>query len=51
VSKNFERWTELAALVAREQDSVKLVELASEMNLVFNQKATSLDPPASKPSE
>jgi hypothetical protein len=45
VSKNFERWNELAARCLDEQDSAKLTELASEMNLVLIQKTPRLDPP------
>jgi hypothetical protein len=44
MSKNFERWTELAAQAAQEQDVVKLTALASEMNFVLNQKTPILDP-------
>ena len=40
VSKNFERWKELAALTSKEQDSAKLTELAKEMHLVLTQKNT-----------
>jgi hypothetical protein len=42
VSKNFERWKELAALAVREQNPAKLTELATEMNLVLNQKTPHL---------
>jgi hypothetical protein len=45
VSKNFERWKELAAQCLGEQDPAKLTELATEMNLVLNQKTQNLDPP------
>jgi hypothetical protein len=45
VSKNFERWKELAALAVREQDPAKLTELATEMNLVLNQKTPHLVSP------
>jgi hypothetical protein len=45
VSKNFERWKELAARCLDEQDPAKLTELASEMNLVLIQKTPRLDPP------
>jgi hypothetical protein len=45
VSKHFERWKELAAMVSKEQDSVKLAQLANEMNLVLTQKAPGLDLP------
>jgi hypothetical protein len=38
VSKHFERWKELAALCLREQDPVKLSELAQEMNLALQEK-------------
>ena len=40
VSKNFERWKELATQTSKEQDPAKLTELATEMNLVLNQKPT-----------
>ena len=45
MSKNFERWTELAAQAAKEQDSVRLTQLASEMNRALNEKQLDLDPP------
>jgi hypothetical protein len=45
MSKNFERWKELATLTSQEQDPAKLTELATEMNLVLNQKTQNLDPP------
>ena len=45
MSKNFERWKELASLTSREQDPAKLTELAHEMNLVLNWKIPYLDPP------
>ena len=45
MSKNFERWKELATLTSKEQDSAKLTELATEMNLVLSQKTPHLDPP------
>jgi len=45
VSRNFERWKELAARCLGEQDPAKLMELASEMNLVLTQKTPGLDPP------
>jgi hypothetical protein len=45
MSKNFERWKELATLTSKEQDPAKLTELAMEMNLVLNQKTQNLDPP------
>jgi len=45
VSKNFERWKELASLTSREQDPAKLTELAHEINLVLTQKIPYLDPP------
>ena len=45
MSKNFERWKELAALAVREQDPAKLTELATEMNLVLNQKTPHLVSP------
>jgi hypothetical protein len=51
MSKNFEQWSELAAQVVREQDSVKLTELARKMNLALNQKTPILDPPTRNPSE
>jgi hypothetical protein len=51
MSKNFERWKELAALTSKEQDPAKLTELASEMNLVLTQKTQYLDPPLRKPLE
>jgi hypothetical protein len=38
VSKNFERWKELAARCLGEQDPAKLTELAKEMNLILAQK-------------
>ena len=50
MSKNFERWEELATLTSKEQDPAKLTELATEMNLVLNQKTSNLDPPLLKPS-
>jgi hypothetical protein len=37
VSKNLERWKELAALCLIEQDPAKLTDLAREMNLVLTQ--------------
>jgi hypothetical protein len=43
--KNFERCKELAALAVREQDPAKLTELATEMNLVLNQKTPHLVSP------
>jgi hypothetical protein len=45
MSKNFERWKELATLTSKEQDPAKLTELATEMNLVLSQKTQNLDPP------
>jgi hypothetical protein len=45
VSKNFERWKELATLTSQEQDPARLTELATEMNLVLSQKTQNLDPP------
>jgi hypothetical protein len=45
VSKNFERWKELAAQCLGEQDPAKLAELANEMNLVLTQKTPQLGPP------
>jgi hypothetical protein len=50
MSKNFERWKELATLTSKEQDPAKLTELATEMNLVLNQKTQNLDPPSGKDS-
>ena len=44
VSKNFERWKELATLTSREQDPAKLTELATEMNLVLTPKTPYLEP-------
>jgi hypothetical protein len=46
LSKNFERWKELAALCLIEQDPQKLTELASEMNQALNPalKGTSARP-------
>jgi len=38
MSRNFERWTELAALAANEQDVKRLAELAREMNRVLEGK-------------
>jgi hypothetical protein len=43
VSKNFERWKELATLCLREQDPMKLMELAKEMNLALTQRTPILD--------
>jgi hypothetical protein len=51
VSKNFERWKELATLTSKEQDSAKLTELAKEMNLVLTQKTPYLDAPLRVPAE
>jgi hypothetical protein len=51
VSKTFERWKQLAALAAAEQDPSKLTELATQINLVLKQKTPMLDPPASRLSE
>ena len=51
MSKQFERWKELATLTSREQDPVKLAELANEMNLVLTRKAQYVDPPLREPSE
>ena len=50
MSKNFERWKELATLTSKEQDPARLTELATEMNLVLNQKTPYLEPPLRKPS-
>jgi len=44
MSKNFERWKELAAMCRSEQDPAKLTELANEMNFVLTQKTPHLDP-------
>jgi hypothetical protein len=49
MAKNFERWEELAALISKEPDPVKLMELAREMNLVL--KTPYLDPPLRGPLE
>jgi hypothetical protein len=43
VSKNFERWKELATCAAAEQDSARLTEIASEMNLTLIQKTLTPD--------
>ena len=51
MSKNFERWKELASLTSREQDPAKLTELAHEINLVLTQKTLYLDPPLGEPLE
>jgi hypothetical protein len=40
MSKNFERWKELAGRCLGEQDPATLAELAGEMNLVLTQKNT-----------
>jgi hypothetical protein len=37
-------------LTSKEQDPAKLTELATEMNLVLNQKTSNLDPPLLKTS-
>jgi hypothetical protein len=50
MSNNFERWKALADLTSKEQDPVKLTQLASEMNLVLTQ-APHLDPPLREPLE
>ena len=50
MSRNFERWKELATLCLGEQDPAKLTELATEMNLALNQKKLNLDPPLLEPS-
>jgi hypothetical protein len=50
VSKNFERWKQLAILTSSEQDPAKLTELATEMNLVLTQKTSYLELPLRKPS-
>jgi hypothetical protein len=44
VSRNFDRWKELAARCLGEQDPAKLTELANEMNLILTQKTPYLDP-------
>lgn len=49
VSKHFERWKELASLIAKERDPAKLTELANEINLVLTQKELYLDPPLREP--
>jgi hypothetical protein len=49
MSEHFERWKELAALISKEPDPVKLRELASEMNPVL--KTPYLDPPLRGPLE
>jgi hypothetical protein len=51
MSKTFERWKELAALTAKEQDPARLTELANEMNLVLTQKELYRDPPLRQPLE
>jgi hypothetical protein len=51
VSKHFERWKELAAMVSKEQDSAKLAQLANEMNIVLTQKIPCLDLPLHDPLE
>ena len=50
VSKNFERWKELATLTSKEQDPARLTELANEMNRVLTQKTPYLDPPLHAPA-
>jgi hypothetical protein len=45
VSKDFERWKELAILCLREQNPARLTELASEMNLLLTQKTPHLVSP------
>jgi hypothetical protein len=50
VSKNFERWKELAAQCLGEQDPAKLTELANQMNLVLTQKTPHLAPPLHAPA-
>ena len=45
MSKNIERWKELADRCLCEQDPAKLTDLASEMNLILTQKTPYLDPP------
>ena len=44
MSRNFERWKELAARCLGEQDPGKLTELANEMNLILTQKTPYIDP-------
>ncbi len=51
MSKNFERWKELAALCLRETDPEKLTALANAMNLALNQKTPNHDPPLREPLE
>ena len=48
---NFERWKQLSALAAKEQDPAKLTDLARELNLVLTQKAELLDTLPRKLSE
>jgi hypothetical protein len=48
ISKNFERWKELAGRCLGERDPAKLAELAGEMNLVLTQKTPYLDPPPAR---
>jgi hypothetical protein len=48
MSDNFERWRALAARAVKEQNSAKLAELATEMNLVLKQKTPIGDSPANK---
>jgi hypothetical protein len=48
---NFERWQQLSALAAKEQDPAKLTDLARELNVVLNQKTQTLDSVPRKPSE
>lgn len=43
MSKHFEKWKELAAMLSTEQDPEKLTQLASEMNDVLFQKTQYLD--------
>jgi hypothetical protein len=44
MSKHFERWKQLAALTAKEQDPAKLTELAHEINFVLKQKTPYIPP-------
>jgi hypothetical protein len=43
VQENRERWMELAALAANEQDPVKLVALVREINQLLEQKQKRLE--------
>lgn len=44
MSKNFERWKELAFLTSKEQNPAKLAELAHEINLLLT--ASTAAPPS-----